>query len=144
MERAASAADGTSPEADYECNMAKVFALEEIMKVTQHCVELHGGNGMMLDFGRETVSPQILLHMDGTVDVSRMKIIKSDVPAHGRQICRSGITDFPFESHNSGDDTVSYVSRLGTFGCRPTSSYPPPLSSGHDTAFRNAGFTESR
>jgi alkylation response protein AidB-like acyl-CoA dehydrogenase len=62
--------------------MAKVFASEEIMKVAQHCVELHGGNGMMLDFGVEKLfrDAAIFLHMDATVDVSKMKIVKSMFP----------------------------------------------------------------
>jgi alkylation response protein AidB-like acyl-CoA dehydrogenase len=82
VERAAAAVDDKSPEADYQCNMAKVFASEEIMKVAQHCVELHGGNGMMLDFGVEKLfrDAAIFLHMDGTTDVSRLKIIKAMFP----------------------------------------------------------------
>src|SRR5690606_12899854 len=82
VERAAAAVDARAPEADYQCNMAKVFVSEEIMKVAQHCVELHGGNGMMLDFGVEKLlrDAAIFLHMDGTVDVSRMKIIKGMFP----------------------------------------------------------------
>jgi alkylation response protein AidB-like acyl-CoA dehydrogenase len=82
VERAAAAVDARTPEADYQCNMAKVFASEEIMKVAQHCVELHGGNGMMLDFGVEKLlrDAAIFLHMDGTVDVSRMKIVKGMFP----------------------------------------------------------------
>lgn len=82
VERAAAAVDDKTPEADYQCNMAKVFASEEIMKVAQHCVELHGGNGMMLDFGVEKLfrDAAIFLHMDGTIDVSRMKIIKAMFP----------------------------------------------------------------
>src|ERR1700745_220435 len=43
VDRAPRAVDDKAPEADYYCNMAKVFASEEIMKVAQHCVELHGG-----------------------------------------------------------------------------------------------------
>jgi alkylation response protein AidB-like acyl-CoA dehydrogenase len=33
--------------------MAKLFASEQALKVAQHALELHGGNGMMLDFGVE-------------------------------------------------------------------------------------------
>ena len=82
VERAAAAVDDKAAEADYECNIAKVFASEEIMKVAQHCVELHGGNGMMLEFGVEKLlrDAAIFLHMDGTVDVSRLKIVKAMFP----------------------------------------------------------------
>src|SRR5437588_470718 len=53
LERASRAVDAKSPEADTLCNMTKLFASEEILKVAQHCLELHGGNGVMLDFGVE-------------------------------------------------------------------------------------------
>src|SRR5882757_8819005 len=83
LERAALAVDDNAPDADTLCNMAKVFASEEIMKVAQHAVELHGGNGMMLDFGVEKLlrDAAIFLHMDATVDISKMKIVKSMFPA---------------------------------------------------------------
>ena len=76
------AVDNNAPNADALCNMAKVFASEEIFKVAQHCVELHGGNGMMLDFGVEKLlrDAAIFLHMDATVDISKLKIVKSLFP----------------------------------------------------------------
>jgi len=81
-ERAARAVDDNAAEADALCNMAKVYASEEIMKVAQHAVELHGGNGMMLDFGVEKIfrDAAIFLHMDATVDISKMKIVKAMFP----------------------------------------------------------------
>src|SRR5262249_38226262 len=65
------------------CNMVKLFASEEILKVAQHCLELHGGNGVMLDFGVEKIyrDAAVFLHMDATVDISKMKIVKSMFPA---------------------------------------------------------------
>jgi alkylation response protein AidB-like acyl-CoA dehydrogenase len=80
--RASRAVDENAPDADLLCNMVKVFASEEIMKVAQHAVELHGGNGMMLDFGVEKLlrDAAIFLHMDATVDISKFKIIKSMFP----------------------------------------------------------------
>ncbi|MBV8746113.1 MAG: acyl-CoA dehydrogenase family protein [Xanthobacteraceae bacterium] len=82
-ERAAQAVDDNAPDADTLCNMAKLFASEEIMKVAQHAVELHGGNGIMLDFGVEKVlrDATVFLHMDATVDISKFKIVKSMFPA---------------------------------------------------------------
>jgi alkylation response protein AidB-like acyl-CoA dehydrogenase len=82
LDRASRAVDDNAPEADALCNMAKVFASEEIMKVAQHAVELHGGNGMMLDFGVEKLlrDAAIFLHMDATVDISKLKIVKSLFP----------------------------------------------------------------
>ncbi len=82
LDRAAQAVDDNAPDADTLCNMAKVYASEEILKVAQHCLELHGGNGVMLDFGVEKIfrDAAIFLHMDATVDISKMKIIKSLFP----------------------------------------------------------------
>src|SRR6266403_6002445 len=83
LERAALAVDDNAPDADTLCNLAKVFASEEIFKVAQHAMELHGGNGVMLDFGVEKIfrDAAIFLHMDATVDISKLKIVKSMFPA---------------------------------------------------------------
>jgi alkylation response protein AidB-like acyl-CoA dehydrogenase len=83
LERAARAVDENAPDADTLCNMVKLFASEEVLKVAQHCVELHGGNGVMLDFGVEKVlrDAAIFLHMDATVDISKFKIVKSMFPS---------------------------------------------------------------
>ena len=80
--RAAHAVDANAPDADALCNMAKVYASEEIFKVAQHALELHGGNGVMLDFGVEKLfrDAAIFLHMDATVDISKMKIVKALFP----------------------------------------------------------------
>jgi alkylation response protein AidB-like acyl-CoA dehydrogenase len=80
--RAGRAVDENAPDADTLCNMVKLFASEEIMKVAQHAVELHGGNGVMLDFGVEKLlrDAAIFLHMDATADISKMKIVKSMFP----------------------------------------------------------------
>jgi alkylation response protein AidB-like acyl-CoA dehydrogenase len=82
LARASRAVDDDAPDADTLCNMAKVFASEEILKVAQHALELHGGNGVMLDFGVEKIfrDAAIFLHMDATVDISRFKIVKSMFP----------------------------------------------------------------
>jgi len=83
LERAAQAVDDNAPDAEMFCNMVKLFASEEILKVAQHCLELHGGNGVMLDFGVEKIfrDAAIFLHMDATVDISKFKIVKSLFPA---------------------------------------------------------------
>src|SRR5262245_48348337 len=82
LDRASQAVDDNAPDAEVLVNMAKMFASEEIMKVAQHAVELHGGNGIMLDFGIEKVlrNAVIFLHMDATVDISKFKIIKTLFP----------------------------------------------------------------
>ncbi len=83
LDRAAQAVDDGARDADTLCNMAKVYASEEIMKVAQHAMELHGGNGVMLDFGVEKIfrDAAIFLHMDATADISKLKIVKSMFPA---------------------------------------------------------------
>jgi alkylation response protein AidB-like acyl-CoA dehydrogenase len=80
--RASEAVDANAPDADVMCNMVKVFASEEIVKVAQHCLELHGGNGVMLDFGVEKIyrDAAIFLHMDATADISKFKIVKALFP----------------------------------------------------------------
>jgi alkylation response protein AidB-like acyl-CoA dehydrogenase len=87
VREAARAVDGGAPDAEALCNMAKVFASEEIMKVAQHAMELHGGNGVMLDFGVEKLfrDAAIFLHMDATADISKMKVVKSMFPATARK-----------------------------------------------------------
>jgi alkylation response protein AidB-like acyl-CoA dehydrogenase len=82
LDRAARAVDANAPDADTLCNMVKLFASEEVLKVTQHAVELHGGNGIMLDFGVEKLLRDAVgfLHMDATVDISKFKIVKSMFP----------------------------------------------------------------
>lgn len=82
LDRASRAVDAKSPDADVLCNMVKLFASEEIVKVAQHALELHGGNGVMLDFGVEKLyrDAAIFLHMDATTDISRFKIVKSIFP----------------------------------------------------------------
>ena len=69
-------------DAEALCVMVKMFASEEVFKVCQHAVELHGGNGIMLDFGIEKLlrDASLFLHRDATVDISRFKIVKSMFP----------------------------------------------------------------
>ena len=45
-------------------------------------LELHGGNGVMLDFGVEKIfrDAAIFLHMDATADISKFKIVKALFP----------------------------------------------------------------
>lgn len=80
--RAAEAVDRRDPEADILCNMVKVFASEEVLKVCQHAMELHGGAGAMLGIGVEKLfrDAAIFLHMDATADISRFKVIKAMYP----------------------------------------------------------------
>jgi alkylation response protein AidB-like acyl-CoA dehydrogenase len=82
LREASCAVDEGAADADQLSNMVKVFASEEIFKVAQHAMELHGGNGSMLDFGIEKLlrDASIFLHMDATVDISRLKIVKAMFP----------------------------------------------------------------
>jgi acyl-CoA dehydrogenase len=82
LNEAARAVDERAPDAEELCNMVKLFASEEIFKVAQHAVELHGGNGIMLDFGIEKLfrDAAVFLHMDATVDVSKFRIVKAMFP----------------------------------------------------------------
>ena len=82
LREASRAVDENSPEADMLCNMVKLYASEAVLEVCKHAMELHGGNGTMLDFGIEKHyrDASMFLHMDGTVDVTKFKIVKSLFP----------------------------------------------------------------
>jgi len=79
---ASRAVDENAPEADVLCNMVKLYASEAVLEVCRHAMELHGGNGTMLDFGIEKLyrDASMFLHMDGTVDVTKFKIVKALFP----------------------------------------------------------------
>lgn len=79
---AARAVDERAPDAEALCNMVKVYASEELLKVAQNALELHGGNGVMLDFGVERIfrDAAMFLHRDATADISRFRIVKALYP----------------------------------------------------------------
>jgi alkylation response protein AidB-like acyl-CoA dehydrogenase len=82
LNEAIRAVDEGAPDAEALCNMAKMFASVEIFEVAKHAMELHGGNGIMLDFGVEKLlrDASLFLHRDATVDISRFKIVKAMFP----------------------------------------------------------------
>jgi alkylation response protein AidB-like acyl-CoA dehydrogenase len=82
LREAAAAVDANAPDADVLCNMVKLYASEAVLEVCKHAMELHGGNGTMLDFGIEKLyrDASMFLHMDGTVDVTKFKIVKALFP----------------------------------------------------------------
>ena len=82
VRHAARAVDEGAGDADKLCNMVKVFASEEILKLCKDAMELHGGTGVMLEAGVEKLfrDAAIFLHMDATVDISRFKIVKAMFP----------------------------------------------------------------
>jgi alkylation response protein AidB-like acyl-CoA dehydrogenase len=82
LNEAIRAVESGAPDADPLCVMVKMFASEEIFAVTKHAMELHGGNGVMLDFGIEKLlrDASLFLHRDATVDISRFKIVKAMFP----------------------------------------------------------------
>ena len=82
LREASRAVDDDAPEAEVLCNMVKLYASEAVLEVCKHAMELHGGNGTMLDFGIEKLyrDASMFLHMDGTVDVTKFKIVKNLFP----------------------------------------------------------------
>jgi acyl-CoA dehydrogenase len=82
LREASRAVDENAPEAELLCNMVKLYASEAVLEVCRHAMELHGGNGTMLDFGIEKLfrDASMFLHMDGTVDVTKFKIAKALFP----------------------------------------------------------------
>jgi alkylation response protein AidB-like acyl-CoA dehydrogenase len=83
LRHAATAVDEGSPDAAILATMVKVFASDEILKVCQNAMELHGGYGAMVEVGIEKYfrDAAVCLHSDGTTDVSNFKIVKSMFPA---------------------------------------------------------------
>src|SRR5258705_673017 len=53
LARDARAVDDNAPDADTLCNMVKLVASEEILKVAQHSIQLHDAKCLMIDFGGE-------------------------------------------------------------------------------------------
>ena len=82
LREAAAAVDANASDAEVLCNMVKLYASEAVFEVCKHAMELHGGNGTMLDFGIEKLyrDASMFLHMDGTVDVTKFKIVKNLFP----------------------------------------------------------------
>ena len=82
LREAANAVDQKLPEAEVLCNMVKNFASQNVLEVCRDAMELHGGNGTMLEFGIEKLyrDASMYLHMDGTVDVTNFKIVKNLFP----------------------------------------------------------------
>jgi alkylation response protein AidB-like acyl-CoA dehydrogenase len=82
LQEASRAVDAKAPDAEVLCNMVKLYASESVLEVCKHAMELHGGNGVMLDFGIEKLyrDASMYLHMDGTVDVTKFKIVKNLFP----------------------------------------------------------------
>lgn len=78
----ARALDEGTADAGQLCMMVKVFASEEVFDVCRMAMEIHGGSGAMLEMGIEKYfrDASIFLHMDGTNDVHRFKIIKAMFP----------------------------------------------------------------
>jgi len=79
---AARALDEGAEDADHLCLMAKVYSSEAVFDICRKAVELHGGMGVMREAGIERYfrDAVIFLHMDGTNDIHRFKIIKAMFP----------------------------------------------------------------
>lgn len=79
---AARALDEGASDAEKLCMMAKTYAADAIFEVCKDAMELHGGNGVMVEVGIEKHfrDAAVYLHMDGTQDIHRFKIIKSMYP----------------------------------------------------------------
>ena len=60
-----------------------MFAAQNVLEVCRDAMELHGGNGVMLDFGgveklfRNAATSQ---HTDGGIDISCFRIVKGMFP----------------------------------------------------------------
>ena len=79
---AARALDGGASDASTLTLMAKVYAADAVFDVCKTAMELHGGSGVMVEVGMEKHfrDAAVFLHMDGTQDIHRFKIIRSMFP----------------------------------------------------------------
>jgi len=71
-----------APQADVLCNMVKMFAAQNVFEVCRNTMELHGGNGVMLEFGVEKLfrDAATMQHTDGGIDVTCFRIVKGMFP----------------------------------------------------------------
>lgn len=79
---AARALDEGADDTDQLCLMAKVYSSEAVFDLCKRAMELHGGSGVMREMGIEKHfrDAAIFLHMDGTNDIHRFKIVKAMFP----------------------------------------------------------------
>ena len=79
---AARALDMGASDAGKLCLMAKTYAADAIFDVCKEAMELHGGSGVMVEVGMERHfrDAAVYLHMDGTQDIHRFKIIRTMFP----------------------------------------------------------------
>lgn len=79
---AARALDEGASDAGALTLMAKVYAADAIFEVCKQAMELHGGSGVMVEVGMEKHfrDAAVFLHMDGTQDIHRFKIIRAMFP----------------------------------------------------------------
>ena len=71
-----------APEESAVTSRPLVDLAQAVLEVCKHAMELHGGNGTMLEFGIEKLyrDASMYLHMDGTVDITKFKIVKNLFP----------------------------------------------------------------
>jgi alkylation response protein AidB-like acyl-CoA dehydrogenase len=79
---AARALDEGASDAEKLCLMAKVYAADAVFDVCKSAMELHGGSGVMIEVGMEKHfrDAAVFLHMDGTQDIHRFKIVRAMFP----------------------------------------------------------------
>ena len=65
-----------------EAAMAKYYSSEIAERVASKAIEIHGGVGITKDYPVEKLyrDATMFLHMDGTVDITKFKIVKSMFP----------------------------------------------------------------
>jgi len=79
---AARALDQGASDAAQLTLMAKVYAADTVFEVCREAMELHGGSGVMVEVGIEKHfrDAAVFLHMDGTQDIHRFKIVRAMFP----------------------------------------------------------------
>jgi alkylation response protein AidB-like acyl-CoA dehydrogenase len=72
--RAAAALDAKDPDASKLCAMAKRFGTDVALDVASSALKLHGGYGVLIDYGMEKIVRDLRVHtiVEGTNDIMRL------------------------------------------------------------------------
>ncbi len=66
--------------------MAKLYVTDEAFKVTNECLQLHGGYGYLADYGIEKILRDLRVHqiLEGTNEIMRLIISRALIAERDR------------------------------------------------------------
>ncbi len=86
LRQAAWKLDTAAPDATKFCAMAKLYVTDEAFKVTNECLQLHGGYGYLADYGIEKILRDLRVHqiLEGTNEIMRLIISRALIAERDR------------------------------------------------------------